>query len=1077
MHRDGSIPPVTLRRTHNPGANVFISYSREDAGVARDLYERIAALGHTPWMDLLDVPAGANWSDETDEALRSAGAIVGLLSPAGLRSERARNEWDWAVANGQRLVLILVEPCEIPFHYASCDCIDFTSDQATALVGLAQALAAATAASARPSAEPEAKPGSQSPSPPTPPRVSPPVLVGRDEELSLLRGYARTAAHGQGSSILLAGEAGIGKTTLCAAVEIDAADSGMLVLTGSCYDLTTTPPYGPWAEIARAYPEESGLPPLPEAFREGGGGLEAIDSQRALFDLVTRFLATVAEKRPLFLVLEDLHWADQASMELLRHLSRVLPGRILILATYRDDELTREHPLSTLLPALVREGRVHRIALQRLNPEAVQELVRERYRLSPDDEERLTSYLGRLAEGNPFFINELLHTLDEQQLLTPTPGGWVVGDLDAAAVPALVQQVIDRRLSRLDRSTRELLDPVAVIGFEIPLELLQSLYSGSPGELDAALGQAIEHHLLFLTPGRRALHFSHALVRQTIYEQIPPLRRQYLHLDIGRLRAGRPYANPNVVANHLYRAGDERAIDWLIRAAEGAQAVYAPQTVLIQCRRAIDLAEQHGLQAPVVAFRLRGLARESVGDFDGALADHEMALRLAREIVDRRAEWKALLDLAMLWASRDYDQMGDYCRQAVEQARMMNDRAALGHSLNRLGNWYMNIEKPSEGLQYHEEALLIFEELEDQMGTAATLDLIANTYHLVGDADMALRYGEQAVVMCRRLGDRPALTTSLEVAANTSGAQSHERILRVQNVRQFTGADPGELYAEGLKIAQETGRISDEAVALGNYARWKACIGSFQQALDLGMRAGEIAEDIQHHQWTAFTRFMLGVTYGDLFATKQAISLLERALQLGRLINSAVWIRLPTALLASVCVLDGQYDRARRLLDELVDTRAAPDTAHLRLCWFAYAELQLAEKQPELALEVIEMLIDSIPGERGVFPPALARLHGEALLGLGRLDEAEATLLSARDGALQIGYPKHVWQSWASLRRLHLEQGRLDEAEEAREAALAIIDELAADLEDDELRENFLRRARAQLPGNLPFTANRALAG
>ncbi len=142
-------------------------------------------------------------------------------------------------------------------------------------------------------------------------------------------------------------------------------------------------------------------------------------------------------------------------------------------------------------------------------------------------------YLERLAEGNPFFINELLYTLADRQILRPVPGGWDLDDLRGAGVPALIQQVINGRLARIDVDARELLDTVAIIGYDVSLDLLRQLHDGPDAVLDAALQQALDHHLVRVRAHQQSLRFSHALVRQTIYEALPPLRRQTLHRQVG----------------------------------------------------------------------------------------------------------------------------------------------------------------------------------------------------------------------------------------------------------------------------------------------------------------------------------------------------------------------------------------------------------------------------------------------------------------------------------------------------------------------------------------------------------------
>ncbi len=205
--------------------------------------------------------------------------------------------------------------------------------------------------------------------------------------------------------------------------------------------------------------------------------------------------------------------------------------------------------------------------------------------------------------------------------------------------------------------------------------------------------------------------------------------------------------------------------------------------------------------------------------------------------------------------------------------------------------------------------------------------------------------------------------------------------------------------------------------------------------------------------------------------------MLERVLQVARSMNSLAAIRIVYGAVASFCLLVGDYSRAQRLLDSVVDPKTPPDTVYLRQCWYANAALAFAQRKFDHALDIVDTLIESIPGDGGILSPQLVRRRGEALLGFGRLDEAEADLDQALDGARQLGYPPFIWPAWASLRRLYLEQGRVDAAEEARRAALEVVDQIADSLDDDELRENFLMRATAQLPGTLPFTATASVGG
>jgi predicted ATPase len=187
-----------------------------------------------------------------------------------------------------------------------------------------------------------------------------PLLVGREREKATLREALDAALAGRGSLVLIGGEVGIGKTTLAEVTLAEAAGRGVLILVGRCYDLSETPPCGPWAEaLARAL-GDGDLPAPPDS----AGGAE-VASQAALFAQVRDYLAALAGHRPLVVLLDDLHWADPASLDLLRFLGRQVAGLpLLLLATYRSDELTRRHPLYQLLPLLAREARAARLDLR-----------------------------------------------------------------------------------------------------------------------------------------------------------------------------------------------------------------------------------------------------------------------------------------------------------------------------------------------------------------------------------------------------------------------------------------------------------------------------------------------------------------------------------------------------------------------------------------------------------------------------------------------------------------------------------------------------------------------------------------
>ena len=308
------------------------------------------------------------------------------------------------------------------------------------------------------------------------------------------------------------------------------------MLTGACYDLTNTPPYGPWLDLFDACAFDQGLPPPPAAFAEGR--LERVTDQAALFAEVRTFFAALAATRLALLLLEDLHWADPASLELLRHLApRLRHWPILLLVTYRGDELTRRHPFAVQLPALVREAEGLRLDLRRLDAAALRALVAARYRLPAADEARLVAYLDQHAEGNPLFTTELLRALQEEALLRPADDGWTLGALDRVVLPPFLRHVIDRRIARLGEATRLPLAIAAVIGQEVPLALWAEVAGLDDEALLTIVERAVDAHLLEADPDGRRVRFVHALTREALYESVLPPRRRIWHRRVGEALA------------------------------------------------------------------------------------------------------------------------------------------------------------------------------------------------------------------------------------------------------------------------------------------------------------------------------------------------------------------------------------------------------------------------------------------------------------------------------------------------------------------------------------------------------------
>jgi DNA-binding CsgD family transcriptional regulator len=679
-----------------------------------------------------------------------------------------------------------------------------------------------------------------------------------------------------------------------------------------------------------------------------------------------------------------------------------------------------------------------------------------------------------LTEGNPFFIEELLKSLIEAGDIFYEQGRWEHKELRELHIPRSIQDAIELRTAHLSEGARQVLHLAAVAGRHFDFALLQALTQQDEAQLLPLIKELIAAQLV-VEESAEQFAFRHALTRQAVYAQLLVREQKALHRRIAeafeRLYASSVEAHLADLASHFSLAGAwEQALAYGQRAGEQAQALYAPQAATLHFTRALDAAGHVSLTPPASLYRARGLAYETLGEFERARADQETALKYAREASDRQGQWQALLDLGLLWAGRNYAKTGVYYQQALALARTMDDPAALAHSLNRLGNWHLNVEQPHEALRCHQEALATFLALSDWRGKAATLDLLGMASFLSGDLIQGTTHCQQAIVLLRELDDRQRLISSLVTLMMCGG------MYETGTVVEASGGFAGSLHfgEQALKIAGEIGQRSDEAHTLIQMAMCLGPRGEYARALEVAQRGLAIAEDIEHRQWMTAGHRALGALYLDLLALSEAQQHLEQALALAQEIGSWNWIRIISGFLAPAYLLQHNQASADSILTAALPPDAAMQTLGQRLVWTARADLALARNDPHVALHITDQLLASALGlssETSI--PRLAKLRGEALTKLKQTAEAETMLQQARATALKHGLRPLLWRIDLTLGKLAHAQRRYEEAERRFAEALETIEDLASSLPEQTLHQHFLQHAQALFPRTQQPSAHR----
>jgi class 3 adenylate cyclase len=444
-------------------------------------------------------------------------------------------------------------------------------------------------------------------------------FVGRGAELGRLTERLAEATAGRGALGLVAGEPGIGKTRLAEELAEAAHRKGTVVLWGRCVEGEWAPPYAPFVEAIEALaaispPDElridlglgaaplaqlvpklrQVLPDLPEAVP-----VQPDEERFRLLDAVAQLLIARSGRVPLLLVLDDLHWADKGTVAMLRQVARYAPQhRLLVLATFRDVEVGRSHPLADALGALPRETEYEALHLEGLGVEDVTGL------LAAVGEHAVSEKVGaawaRETKGNPFFVKELLRYLIEEGKLYQGPDGrWMTtGPLRDLDIPRSVRDVVGRRLSRLAEPANQLLGVASAFEGDFRFDLVAGVAELSEGVALDALDEALAAQLVQPAGDGNSCAFTHALVRHTIYAELSPPRRLRLHRRVAEALEAAYGSEPSPaqageIASQYHRSaglpGAERGFEPALAAADHAEATGAHEEAARFLRMALDL--------------------------------------------------------------------------------------------------------------------------------------------------------------------------------------------------------------------------------------------------------------------------------------------------------------------------------------------------------------------------------------------------------------------------------------------------------------------------------------------------------
>jgi DNA-binding winged helix-turn-helix (wHTH) protein/tetratricopeptide (TPR) repeat protein len=876
-------------------------------------------------------------------------------------------------------------------------------------------------------------------------------FVGREPILDRLQTGLEAAWRGSRQIVFVTGEPGIGKTGVVEAfLERVAADPRVWIARGQCVETYgTQEPYlslldalgrlcretgGDWLVALLRQHAPTWLVQMPWLLRPADRDALQQELLGATRERMLREIAEAVEaltsEAPLVVVLEDLHWSDAATVDLLSLLARrSQPARLLLIGTYRPvDLIVRQHPLKEVKLELQAAGRCQELSLELLGVAAVADYLRERFAHNAFPS-GLAQVINRRTEGNPLFMVSVVDDLVGRELIAMRDGRWEVrAGLEEVelSVPESLRQMIERRIDQLSGEERRILAAGSVAGMEFSAASVAAALNQATAEVEERCDELARRQLFIRSLGARewpdrtvasSYGFVHALHQNALYQSITLTRRQHLHQAIGEREeighGDRTRDIAGALAVHFQHAGDERrAVRYLAEAADTASRRHANVEAVGYVARALDIAERlpngERVASHLGLLKQRGLLRRAMGDVHGSIDDFTARARYAKEHGRGDEEVRALLELggALSWVDRARGLAA--VEQALALVPRLHDQALRAHV---------------NGSHAFQRILVHGWRDEDAETCRLSLDIVRR----IGERrHLSLHVGHYALLQSHRSEYRAACRTA---------EQGLRLAVEVRDAYHYMTA---QFY---------------RAWALLHLGQW----GELRRVLRDGL---EMAERNGHHLWARAFRFHTAwlLTHAGDFATARALCEQEQEpgeeVQLGENLGSIVLgfanlglSRFPEALRAFKEVT-GRLENGPVLMDWILNMP-------LRL---GLGEYWLGRRKFGRAREEMKELcrLAAAPGERTYLALGHQGL-AEAALGEGERAMAEREVAEALRVLDGFEAPVAAWRVYATAARVEEARGRRSRAEAYWGQGAAVLERVATGLQDDgDLYHSFL---------------------
>jgi tetratricopeptide (TPR) repeat protein len=736
-------------------------------------------------------------------------------------------------------------------------------------------------------------------------------FIGRDSEFAELSSQLDESISGNGRLVLLVGEMGIGKSRLAEELGKYAATKNVLYLKGKSLYKENAEPYLPFVEAFSGYqtsekeyleedsravmggfgdePFSMGLLPLRQNTEVSTvikkAGLNIQQERDRLFESICNLVIEISNERPLLLVLDDLQWADDGTLQVLHYLARnIRNNKVLICGTYCPEDMNNNGGPSKSLPETIRRMRIEKlvkeIRLDRFNEECTTLMIESlvgKHGL-PNG---FAKVLYKESEGNPFFIEEVLKSLVNEGLIDVASYKWAAqSDFSQIRIPGTVKDVIARRIDTLDDKTKSILKVASVIGNSFTFDILYQISDVEEETVIDAIDASIAVNIIHEDSSSKEerYKFDHALIREIIYTSMSKSRRRLMHKRIGIIIEKMNMNNLDevayILARHFKLGKDvEKTLLYAVLAGDRASKVFAPEEAINYYVMALRALEQMDIKTEIMVTKLGVVSKlgeifNMIGQWDVSLGYQNQALNLSKKIGNDLERARALRTTGHIKQNKgEYDEALDNFQQGLDISGKIEDIHGLADTYRGLGRVFWRKGEFDSAINNYEKGLSLAQEILDEKLMATIYIELANIYSERGNWDKAIEYHTSSLNVLEKLKD------FYEIGRSYNN-------LGVTYARKGDVGKAIEEYEKCIEISDRTGNIRMTGWALFNAAEAYAKLGELKKAEECCDRSLSIFEKLDEKLGISGAYMSYGIIFKLQRNWNKAIQYFEKSMRI-----------------------------------------------------------------------------------------------------------------------------------------------------------------------------------------------------